>query len=365
MASPVSASAFGRTAVDLLPPTTPSPLKIEEEESLATDYTLTLPPSEYLEKQTSMTMDAERIKRKTEEEANNRLWNRLHAGIRDVHERARTNPFLLNLIQGQMTCSKAYVVYLCNLYCLHAALEQAQQTIEDKWGEGFFVYRELFRSKKILADIKVWSVFNETAHLFADKNPESPEFVRNIEPYIQESTLKLARSLKEDALSDLPRTFGCMYALYGTIMSGGQFVKKGVKISFLERLQWQIEEYQEEIKNPSTAQDTSSDSLAYREKEYSLAKTNMIQAALTSSALKEKMAEESVALFSFDKDGFNIPLFKREWHQSLSDLPEKLQLKEEALKLFEAQLIECAGEAIGTVLDTIAALEEKLRKGVI
>lgn len=365
MASPVSSPLLGPKTVDFLPVNPSSKSKSREEESQASGYSLLAYTSQDAEKKGNLTLHAELIKQKTEGEVNSQLWSRVHAGIKDIHERARANLFLLNLIQGKMTCSKAYVVYLCNLYWLHAALEEAQQAIQKKFGPGFFVYPELFRSHKILADIKLWSVFNETAHLFADKNPQNLEFVRNMEPYLQESTLKLAFSLREGAANDLAKAFGTMYALYGTIMSGGQFVKKGVKASFLERLQFHIEEYQEELKYPTTVKDIDPESLAYAQKEYSLAKTSMIQAALATPENIEKMAEESVSLFSFDNESFSIPVFKKEWHQSLSELPGKLQLEDEGIELFERQLIECAGSAIDTVLVTIASLEENLRKGVI
>ncbi|MBS0623411.1 MAG: hypothetical protein JSS62_02195 [Verrucomicrobia bacterium] len=90
----------------------------------------------------------------------------LHRGMADLHVIARKNEFLLNLIGGNMTCSKAYVVYLCNLYWLHNALEHAQARLLHYYPQIDFVMPCLYRSKRLLEDIQLWSFVNPTAPFF-------------------------------------------------------------------------------------------------------------------------------------------------------------------------------------------------------
>lgn len=237
------------------------------------------------------------------------LSTELHKGISEEHTKARKNEFLNSLIQGGMTfCSKAYVVYLCNLFVIHEAIEKAQQKIIEKQGQDYFVFPVLFRSERLLNDIKIWSIFNTLAPKFAPKDILPVEFVNNVRELTEKRTHEFVSHIEKMAEEDPLLTVGSLYALYGTVMSGGQFVKEGrngkegVKSGFICR----IEEIDDDEKMPL--------------------KDDMREMIKQNPSCMQTLAEESVSFFSFPEN-FSISLFKKEWHKNLDELREKLGLQ--------------------------------------
>jgi heme oxygenase len=286
--------------------------------------------------------------RKQIEEGRTRgLWSALHHGTYETHKRARENEFLNSLIKGNLAfCSKAYVLYLCNLYTLHVGIEKAQAKIVDKYGKDFFVFPILFRSEKLRHDIKIWSIFNTLSPKFADLPTDCEEFIKNIHEMTEEITRIYVRRIETIVAqeSELFRVIGILYALYGTILSGGQFVKagrdgeSGVKSGFLFR----IDDNDAEV--PSH----------YFEEIQKKIKEN--------PACKNELAEQSVSFFSFPTD-FSIPAFKILWHKNLDGIREKLSQDENTRETYEKMIIEEANTAIDTVLGFISSLLTSLKSG--
>jgi len=267
------------------------------------------------------------------------LRDQLHASMHAIHAEAQSNVFLQNLISGKMSCSKAYVVYLCNLFWLHQALERAQEKIVEKVGSSSFVFPFLYRSEKLLRDIHLWSFPNPTSIYFADKEEKSGEFIENIKRFVQPSVFEFIGRLEVSTAEDPLIAVGAMYAFYGTVMSGGQFVKEGVKKAFLTRLEEAREEFSEGV---------SCDS-ALKAK------------LLASPGAEESYIEESVSFFSIPE--VNITDFKPHWHEALDKVA--LYFKGEARVLFEKKTVELCHESMRVVLTSIESFHEMLRKGEI
>lgn len=254
------------------------------------------------------------------------LWQHLHTSMDEVHKLARKNDFLNSLIKGTMGCSKAYVVYLCNLFWLHKALEEAQERIL-KEGECPFVFRFLYRSEKLLADIKLWSIFNPTAKLFADLDSASEVFLNNIKHFVQPAVFAFVEAL---ASVEHPLiAMGAMYALYGTIMSGGQLVKEGVKTAFCARFDETLEEG-------------------------AMEETALCKEVIADPAKKEEFAERSVSFFSFPPD-VDVRAFKLHWHAALDALPLTLPVD---------QITKQCLASIVVILEAIDSLHIALTKGL-
>ena len=101
-------------------------------------------------------------------------------------------------------------------------------------------------------------------------------------------------------------------------MSGRQFVKKGVKEAFLLRLNAKMEEGDDGD-----------------EEEVSQLKTSILQRVKEDPSLKESLAEKCVSFFSVHSD---IASFKKQWQESLDQLPEKLRLSDEGRSQFEKRM---------------------------
>jgi hypothetical protein len=298
------------------------------------------PSSTYAERVADLAHHAGRV----ENQLPKGLWNLLHASSREVHKLATQDPFLKNLISGEMACSKAYVIYLCNLYSLHQPLEQAQNKIIGRYGTCSFVLPKLYRSQLLLDDIQLWSFFNATGPKFADQKKDSAEFAENIQFYTQACVRQFVDDLNILIKEDPIYAIGAMYALYGTIMSGGQSVKKGVKPAFETRLKDHIETYQkgEEFDEPETH----------------LRKT-ILEEVIQNPAHIETYVEKSVSFFDLD------PTFKATWHQALDRVPEELKLEGERKKQFETKVIALTKKSIEIIPQTIASFQENLRFGRI
>lgn len=240
----------------------------------------------------------------------------LRVKMQKVHLEAMKNEFLKDLQSGNMGCSKAYVVYLCNLHHLHAALERVQDRVD-----ATFVFPELFRSAKLLNDIKIWSHFNDTDLQFSERETDSPEFLGNVNQYVQPCVRDFAIGL--DKQNDSMAIVGTMFALYGTIMAGGQQVKEGVKKAFVKRLEEHLKE-EDELGE-------------------SRFKTRIIEAVLANPG-----AEKSVSLFSFDQEGFTMDDFKQKWHKALNDIPGAFDSRE--------RIGDACIAGIRIVLDAISSL---------
>ncbi len=269
------------------------------------------------------------------------LYALLHEGIREEHTLARKNEFLNSLIEGKMTfCSKAYVVYLCNLFVLHKAIEKAQAGIIEQYGTDFFVFPALFRSERLLSDIKMWSIFNSLSTRFADKDAFSDRFKEEIESIAESSAKEFAKKIEGMSIS----VAGVLFSLYGTIMAGGQRVKKGgdghggVMSGFVCRIQ-----------------DPDDDEYV------STFKTQLRQKIGEDPSLAEEYAQQSVSFFSFP-EGFSIPEFKRDWHGNLDALPEKLQLSGSDKEGFEQKVLANAKQAVSLVTDFIASMLKNIDK---
>jgi heme oxygenase len=268
----------------------------------------------------------------------------LHQGISQLHETARRNAFLNGLILGEMTfCSKAYTLYLCNLFVIHESIEKAQKKIIEEYGEWLFVFPVLFRSERLLNDIKTWSIFNTLSSQFADKDIHSAEFNKNLLALVETKSVEFAQHMEKMTASkkDLLLAIGSIYALYGTILSGGQFVRKGVKSGFICRME---EADDEEEKVPLKAQ---------IKKEIAEDKNAM-----------EFFAEKSVSFFHFENKDFSILAFKQVWHKNLDDLVGKLGLEGKEREQFEKGVVSGANEAIFTVLNFIETMQLNLKKGL-
>ena len=289
------------------------------------------------------------------------LHSLLRENMKEIHKEAKQNTFLNDLINGNMVCSKAYVVYLCNLFWLHSALEVAQRQILTRYGEGFFVFPLLYRSERLLADIKLWSFVNSTAPKFADQDLHSTEFLENVKHFVQPCTFECVAEMEALTREDPILIIGFLFALYGTILSGGQFVKDGVKKAFLDRLHTAIAEYQEDEAKKSKVESAT---IHVVDEEDTALKAEIMQKVIEDEKEIERYAAESVSFFSFDPD-FEIPIFKQKWHCSLDQIPEQLHLDVEARKQFEKKMISGCEAGIRIVLNLIASLEENLKKGVI
>jgi len=244
----------------------------------------------------------------------------LQEGFTDAHNVAIQNIFLKGLSEGGMIfCSKAYTTYLCNLYVMHESIEKAQPS---------FVFPELFRSEKLLNDIKMWSMFNELAPTFADLEI-SEEFRQKVASLAEPPAHELAAHIHALNEENPLYVIGPSFALYGTILSGGQSVKKGVKQGFMER----IEDLEEEATSLLKIQ---------------------IQADPTAF---ETQSEKSVSFFSFSEKHY---LIKSQWHKILNTTSTHLTRKERCF--FEAKLIAEVNYATLVLLETIASMLQTLKK---
>lgn len=155
------------------------------------------------------------------------LWEVLDEARRVPHALARKNMFLHGLATNGV-CQTQFMKYLANLLPIHTALEEAQQSFQQEYLK-VFVHPELFRSAAIKKDLEIWE-------FVADKKfvPWQPG----------EKTLLLAQHIHDTAKSDPEKTIGIMYALYGTVMSGGQTNKRVVEKS-LEGLRAGYDEFPE------------------------------------------------------------------------------------------------------------------------
>lgn len=272
------------------------------------------------------------------------LLQQLHTGMAPIHFEAMNNLFLRNLIARNeetefMTCSKEYVVYLCNLFCLHQALEKAQARLL-KEEKGQFVFPALYRSGRILRDIKLWSIHNPTAGVFSDAEIDD-DFIAKVKYYCLPSVATFIAKL--EAMENPLLAIGEIFALYGTVLSGGQEVMKGVKKAFVERLNQALDD----------SRLSPDEKAKLRLKEYhSALKDEILKKVKESPDAIAAYAADSVALFCFDDPHFNIAAFKTKWHAAL----DALSLSDEEKKA----IIEQCVATIRVVLDMIKELQERL-----
>lgn len=264
------------------------------------------------------------------------LYKTLRKGIAPTHEIARKNTFLNQLIEGgNAFCSKAYVHYLCNLYVIHEAIESAQNQLTELKGNNFFVFPLLFRSEKLLNDIKVWSIFNTTAPLFASLDIQSSEFIMNIQSLSRPSTKKFVEHIETIRRENIVLIIGTLFSIYGTLMSGGQFVKKGIEEGFRVRM------------------DEADDILD--KEEISLRKE-----FLQNIEAERDPVSYAATLFSFDED---IEAFKERWHKNLDEVGQNLEFGSiQERENFESKVIEEANFAVNTVLSSIEEILVFLRE---
>jgi heme oxygenase len=270
------------------------------------------------------------------------LWQ----GIKEDHLIAKQNHFLNTLIDGEMAfCSKAYVVYLCNLFVIHEALEKGQRKLIEDYGDGVIVYPFLFRSERLLNDIKMWSMFNTLGPVFTSEEMTKPAFIARVKSYAEPDTKAFVSHLDSVSQENSLFIVGAMYVLYGSLMSSGQLLKEGRthKEGVLSGFITRIEEKDEEGEEP----------LPY--------KVNICQEIERDPGKKMEFAEQSISVFCFPEIA-SIATFKREWHQKIDALKEGMVEQGQQTADFEARLIEEAKCALGTVLNFTKTMHEKLEK---
>lgn len=155
--------------------------------------------------------------------------NAIYDGIKEKHAIARNHFFLHGaLIKGEDFCAKAYTRYLGHLYLLHTAIEKEQKKLLGQNPHFAFIKKDLFRSDALIHDIAKWSEFPSDLKVkFFDISENRELFIKNIFDMTEAepATRQFAQKLAEAQQHNLYAVIGCMYALYGTIMSGGQSVK--------------------------------------------------------------------------------------------------------------------------------------------
>lgn len=306
------------------------------------------------------------------------LWQLLYKGTQKLHVTARKISFLIELVNPKqaMTCSMAYVVYLCNLYAIHKSLEEAQAKIIEKHGEGYCVFPALYRSDKILNDIQIWSIFN-LPEIFADLDSSSNEFAHRVLAQIDPNTKAYLEQLKESVNENPLYAIGALYTFYGTILSGGQFVKEGVMRAYLLRIIGKTEPWVAEsklwVQTSKKWHELLKEGASYFNKNNASEKEiiHYFQERLkllddeegTWKLLKEKWQsylQEAVLIFVFPKN-FSISDFKQRWHQRFDELPAKIKLAStEEEKKFSERLIEEANRAMQAVIDFIPSMQKQL-----
>lgn len=264
----------------------------------------------------------------------------LFNGMAEIHKKAKKNQFLNDLIKNQF-CAKAYVIYLCNLFVLHEAIEKAQNEIVSKYGKECFIFPILFRSKRLLNDIKMWSMFTTLAPKFADEDNSTEEFANNVRSLVEKCTLESVKHIEATCQEDPAYVIGTIYALYGTLMAGGQVVKKGVFEGFVFRIvSDDIEEDEEKVLLKEYYQD--------RIKE--------------NKECLGTYAEHSVSFFSVSEEvNFSMSQFKQERRQSLNNVLKLLKLEEIQRKIFEKRLVSEVEFAVKSVLNFIDSMLETLK----
>lgn len=313
-------------------------------------------------------------------EEENGLWQMLYKQTQILHVTARKIPFLVELVNPKqtMTCSMAYVIYLCNLFAIHKSLEEAQVKIIEKYGDGHCVFPILYRSDKLLKDIQIWSIFN-LPEIFADLNASSNEFSNRVLAQIDSHTKAYLAQLNKSVEENPLYAIGALYTFYGTILSGGQFVKDGVLRAFLLRVIGKREAWVEESKLWVTITQKWNELLkegaSYFNKGNGTAEEiiqcfqerlkNFNTQDVKWLHLKEKWQaylQETINLFTFPKK-FLLSEFKQQWHQSLNELPGKIKFTstEESQK-FSERLAEEANRAMQAVIDFIPSMQEHLIK---
>lgn len=266
------------------------------------------------------------------------LWSTLYDGTSQTHKLAKQNQFLNQVIKGNTAFApKAYFTYLCNLYVIHKAIERAQENIETTYGSGYFVFPDLYRSERLLNDIKLWSIFTSYAPKFSHLDIHSDEFVANVKSIVEPSTYTFVSHIEQTSKSNPLFIIGTLYTLYGTILSGGQIVKEGVEKSFVYCIENDVKEGEH----------------------VPLAVSIREEIKLDPSAL-QRYAGRSVSCFKFP-DFIRFPEFKQTWHANLDELPQKLQLTTEARDEFANNLIGEANFAMKSVLEFIEDMEKNVK----
>lgn len=272
------------------------------------------------------------------------LYAFLHVAMQEIHMEAKVNPFLNNLISGNMNCSKAYVVYLCNLYYLHHAIERAQNQMLLQGKGTAFVLPTLYRSKLLLEDIKLWSFLNPTASFFADVEIDSERFLRNVKYFVQPCVVSYVERLDALVAQNPMLAIGAIFALYGTIMSGGQYVRKGVRQAFLDRLDVKLEDDDEDVE------------------ELSQLKLDILEELVAHPENKELYADRSVSFFCLDSVQMDLSLFKKVWRNTLNETVEMLPITELERGKFKMRMGQECVATIRIVLDSISSMLEYLGK---
>ncbi len=254
----------------------------------------------------------------------------LQEGITEIHQLAVKNAFLQTIREGGgVFCSKGWVLYLCNLFVIHRSLEKAQENLKKTRGDHFFVFPALFKSKRILNDIKVWSIFNELDTFFAEKDCESLEFIKTVEALSEESAHAFAEYIEKMPYENPFFLLGILFALYGTTLSGGQQFKSGLKSGFKFRV------VNDQFEGESTL------------------KKELCEIANNESLL-DKAADKCVQLFCLGPEEGSVQEFKQKWHQNLDEIlnNEKFRSNQER-QLWIDRVVEEANKAVREILNVI------------
>lgn len=219
----------------------------------------------------------------------------LHLGTREFHrEKAVKDEFLRSLINGGF-CPQAYTRYLCSVYVIHEALENAQNKLSTAFkaeGYNFFVFRELWRTGTIIEDIKTWFPIpgKEFTAKFEEAVKDTEKLRAHVRSIARPSALAHAEYMTKIAESDPILLIGHIYSFYGTLISGGQLSKQGVGKTYLT--------FDEEAEGTSNG----------------------------------------IALYTFSAFS-DIAAFKLKWHDSLSQLPKHVPKIEERLPKIIAEAV--------------------------